>query len=459
MKKTIFIVISSQYYFKYITLKSFRHLEKKYKVYYLFNKKNLNHKNLKIKNKIFYSLDKHSSIYLMYFLNYLRFSNHKKCKTFKAVTDWYYPNYKALKQIFKQDKIKKSFYILYTKILFKKLIMSFLSLKFISNFMTNFFYKNISIEENLNKIFLKYKPDLVIYPTHSFEPEVLKIKKLSDHFKFKTFYIIDNWDNLTTKTYYKFKPNYIGVWGIQTKMHAVKIHKFKKENVFKIGNCRFDNYFNLKKENFRKHKQNYILFLSGNIRVDETYYLELLNKILRTNKKIFKDTKIIYRQHPQAKDLTKTKNLKHLENVIIDKTVYTDAKVPYFKNNFNLTKKNYVPLITNAKFITGCVTSIIIEGLIFDKSYLVIAFKKKFDEYFNAKMHYENHIHYKGLEKVDNIKFSLNEKKYEKMVIQMFKKQTNVKNYLNKKGQLNYFYHKDKLPYSKKIQEIVQKII
>ena len=84
MKKNIFVVISSQYYFKYLTNKSFKELEKKYKVYYLFNEKNITKKNFKIKNKIFYKLNQKSSVWTLYFLHLLRMSNHKKCKTFKA---------------------------------------------------------------------------------------------------------------------------------------------------------------------------------------------------------------------------------------------------------------------------------------------------------------------------------------------------------------------------------------
>ena len=49
-------------------------------------------------------------------------------------------------------------------------------MKFLSNFMGNLFYKNINTEKNLEKIFSKYKPDLLIYPTHSWEPEVIKLK-------------------------------------------------------------------------------------------------------------------------------------------------------------------------------------------------------------------------------------------------------------------------------------------
>ena len=374
MKKTIFVVISSRYYFKYITNKSFKQLEKKNKVYYLFKEKNFDNTNLKIKNKIYYRLDKKSSVWTNHFLKYLRFSNNKRCKTFVAMGDWHFPTYEGLKQIFKQENIKKSFIISYLKVVLKKSIMRLLSNKKISKFVTNYFYKKIYIEKNLIKIFSKHKPDLVIYPTHSKEAEVIKLKKLSDLYKFKTFYIIDNWDNLSTGTYYKYKPDFIGVWGKQTKMHAIKIHNFKKENVFLVGNCRFDNYFKLKKENFKKFNQNYILFIACKIRVDEIYYLEFLNRIIRENKKLFGNTKIIYRLHPQDKNISVIKSLGNLENVVIDKTVFADNRVPYFKNDFNLLKKNYIPLMINAKFIVGCISSVVIEGLIFNKSYLSFSF-------------------------------------------------------------------------------------
>lgn len=458
MKKTIFVIISSRYYYKYITNKCFLQLERKYKVYYLFKDTNFFKKNLKVKNKIFYKLDEKSSVWTNYFLKYLRFSNDKKCKTFKAMGDWAFPTYSGLKQIFKQEKKKESFFISYLSVVFKKLIMRILSTKYLSDIFTDFFYKKILIEKNFNNIFSKYKPDLVIYPTHSKEPEVIKIKKLSDFHKFKTFYIIDNWDNLSTGTYYKYKPDFIGVWGKQTKMHAVKIHNFTKKNVFLIGNCRFDNYFRLKKENFVKNNKNYILFVAAKIRVDEIYYLKLLNRVLTENKKIFKNTKIVYRLHPQDKNLEILKNLRNLENVLIDKTVFSDNQIPYFKNDLNILKKNYIPLLINAKFIVGCISSVIIEGLIFNKSYLAIAFKKKNDEFYNPQWWFKNFIHLSGIENVNNVKLSFNEKQYEKMFVQMFKNSKLKKNYSKTKRQLDYFYHKDKLPYDKKILECVEKI-
>tara|TARA_B100001057_G_scaffold501091_1_gene620424 strand:+ start:1495 stop:2874 length:1380 start_codon:yes stop_codon:yes gene_type:complete len=459
MKKTVFIVISSPYYLKYLTNKSFIDLEKKYKVFYLFNQQKIKKKSFKIKNKIFYKLDKKSSIWISYFLHFLRILNHKKCKSFKATTEWYYPSYRALKQVFKQENIKKSFFISYLKISLKKSIMNFLSINFLSKFVINYFYKNMHIEDNLSQIFSKHKPDLVIYPTHSFEPEFLKLQKLSNIYKSKTFYIIDNWDNLTCSTYYEFKPNFIGVWGEQTKIQAVKIHNFNKQNVFLIGNCRLDNYFKFKKKKYEKFNQNYILFVSCKIRVDEIYYIELLNRIVRENKKIFKNTKIIYRLHPQDKNLEVIKKLDHLENVLIDQTVFSDKKVSYFKNDTNLIKKNFIPLVSNAKFLTGFVSSVLIESLILNKSYLVIAFKRKNEGFFNPERFYKKLVHYEGLEKIDNVKFSLREKQYEKMVIKMFQGQKKSLRYSKTLKQLDYFYHKNKIPYSRKILKLVNKLI
>ena len=39
----------------------------------------------------------------------------------------------------------------------------------------------------------------------------------------------------------------------------------------------------------------------------------------------------------------------------------------------------------NAKFITGCISSVSIEGLILNKSYLVIGFQKKINEFLDLQ--------------------------------------------------------------------------
>ena len=112
----------------------------------------------------------------------------------------------------------------------------------------------------------------------------------------------------------------------------------------------------------------------------------------------------------------------------------------------------------NAKFIIGCISTVIIEGLILDKSYLVIAFKNRFNEFFNPQWFFKNFVHYEGLEKLNKVNFSFNEKQYEKKVIKMFLEKKN-KNFIKARGQLNEFYYKSKFSYDKNIENIVKKIL
>ena len=41
----------------------------------------------------------------------------------------------------------------------------------------------------------------------------------------------------------------------------------------------------------------------------------------------------MYRLHPQDKNISVIKSLDSLENVVLDKSVFADNKVPYFKND------------------------------------------------------------------------------------------------------------------------------
>ena len=82
------------------------------------------------------------------------------------------------------------------------------------------------------------KPDLLILPSCSYDTELGTLYKGSKRINSKLLLLIDNWDNLSSKSTLIYKPNYLGVWGNQTKKHAIEIHDINKENIerkFKEG--------------------------------------------------------------------------------------------------------------------------------------------------------------------------------------------------------------------------------
>ena len=80
--------------------------------------------------------------------------------------------------------------------------------------------------------------------------------------KIKLNFIIDNWDNLSSKMIFFEKPEKIFVWGEQTKKHAQNIHSISSERIFKIGSARYENFFQSRDINLKNFfSYRYILFL------------------------------------------------------------------------------------------------------------------------------------------------------------------------------------------------------
>ena len=88
------------------------------------------------------------------------------------------------------------------------------------------------MNKSVTKYLKKLKPDLVIYPTNAFEPLVSEIPIICKKLDIKSYFLIDNWDNLSSKSILINHPDYISVWGKQTANHARKIQKYQKKSIF-----------------------------------------------------------------------------------------------------------------------------------------------------------------------------------------------------------------------------------
>ena len=155
-------------------------------------------------------------------------ANRKLSKTFKYQFRRWYPN---LQDFIKIEKVKKREYLnefsnlFYFKTLlkyfykpfFKRLIVIFFSNKFIFNFYKNLILSKLKLNSEISGIVDRLKPDLIIYTTHCFEPEAFMIPKIAKNVGAKTFFLVDNWDNISCKTVFFNKPDFLGVWGQQSK--------------------------------------------------------------------------------------------------------------------------------------------------------------------------------------------------------------------------------------------------
>ncbi len=462
MKKIIFF-LKDDYYYKYFNNNLIDNINKNNDVLVLTSEKNnskiLNQKKIKT---ITYKTNKKSDVWIMRAI-YIGLKNYKKnVINFKFAFDLRYPKINNYYRQFKSN-IK---FISLLKVFLKRNFFLLLSKSFLFSIFKFFFLNLVKPENNLLKIFKDFKPDLLIYPTHGAEPEFYKILLLCKNLKIKSLLIIDNWDNLTSHTFFYIKPNLLAVWGQQTKEHAIKYHNIEKNNIYTFGNPKFNNYLKLKNEKLdNPYNFKYILFIGSFVNWNEIDCLFKINEIVKINKL---NLKIIYRPHPSS-FLNKNKVIEHIKKnkdsaIVLDKIVEQNKN--YLSNNVtNLTDKSrlyiepvnyFESLIQNSELSIGTLSTITIEALIFRKKFMVIAYPKENHE-FNPENIYKYAEYAKGLEKIELIKITKHYNLLEKEFISFYNLKINQED-INISNQINYFYDSKNINTFKNLMNMISKI-
>ena len=289
--------------------------------------------------------------------------------------------------------------------------------------LVNFFFRKfVKINESFETKILSSNCNLLLIPTSGYSSEIYDVLNITKKHNIKANFLIDNWDNLSSKMIFFEQPNKIFVWGEQTKIHANKIHNIPNHKIVKIGSERYEKFFNDRNRKLHKNfEHNYILFLGSSWSWDEEYTLNKMNDIIEDNKNIFKNTKVVYRYHPFRQ--RKNKLDIRWRNIIID---------PQLVNLKNSGKKdwpdlNYYPsLIQNCEFAVGGFTTMLLEVTIFYKKFIGIGYddNKSLMNQKNALAHFE---HLKDLKKLSNLTICNNINNLEELMIDA-KKMSNKTN-------------------------------
>ncbi len=463
MNKKILIVLSTNEYVRnYIESGAFFDLEKDFNCFYLVsNKVDL---NLLKKNNINFTIyidDPDQSLMSYNFFITLMFRYRKKSSSFKfRINRLFFIRGNTDIEKFQtiiHDIIKFNFKSL------KILIFRFYKIVLSSN-IPFFFYKELFyIKHKLNNKLVEnvfiYNPSLILFPSSAYDPIGIDIALISKkNHQIKSFFLIDNWDNLSSKSILYDKPTYLGVWSKQSLKHAIEIQNFNKNAIFILGTPRFNHYFHDRNINLISHFNfKYILFVGTAVEFDEAGILISLDKLMEKHNNIFQSIKILYRPHPwrQGKDSILDMNLKH---VIIDPQLMESYSKSDVSSSVQPDLKYYSSLIKNCEFVIGGLTSMLIEALIFKKTYFALAYddKKNLTSQHNMFKHY---VHFKGIENISAIHLFENLENLEVEFLDFYN------TYLlrvidNVDDEREYFlYQHEKLNYSNLLNNAVKEIL
>lgn len=187
------------------------------------------------------------------------------------------------------------------------------------------FFKKKEISENydLLEIISKYSLNVIIHPTVLEGLFVYDLIEIGKKKKIPTIFLMNSWDNPSTKALMDGNPDKLFVWGEQTKKHAMDLLNIPEKNIIISGAAQMqlfkDDVLDSYKIKINIDKDYKLICYAGSSRgLDEITQLKLLEEYIE-HKKL--KIKILYKPHPWKSFENKNeKNFYDFEfkNIIMD---------------------------------------------------------------------------------------------------------------------------------------------
>jgi hypothetical protein len=262
------------------------------------------------------------------------------------------------------------------------------------------FLKYNLVNQSLASAILAIKPDLVILPSSAYASEDIDFSIICRNNSIKNFLLVDNWDNMSSKSILPILPDYVGVWGAQSREHAIKIQNFQPNQVFLIGSARFDAYFKFRNQKIESHyPYPYVLFVGTALYFDEIKALKVLDAEIAKNRNLYGNLKVVYRPHPWRQK-NEVFPFFEFESIILDLQMREGSSNQGVQRQPSL---DYYPsLLSNAKFVIGGMTSMMIESLIFRKKFLGLIYEEE-GSITSPHMVYSCYEHFNGVDQLKSV--------------------------------------------------------
>jgi hypothetical protein len=175
----------------------------------------------------------------------------------------------------------------------------------------------------------------------------------------KSVMIVDNWDNLSSKSMYSRSPSLVGVWGASMEQDAIHIQGFKAESVRIIGSSRVD----LAQNAQQSARKPYMLFCGSGWKFSDE-----LKLVTDLSEKIFEhypNLEIVYRPHPAYLDESTLEKYRVImtpyKNLNLDSNLFENYGVRNLYEQESLIHTEQI--IKNANLVLAAHSTMIVEAL------------------------------------------------------------------------------------------------
>jgi len=269
-----------------------------------------------------------------------------------------------------------------------------------------FMYWN-PIKENISS----YKLDYLLFSSSTFEFHQQSLIHLMKKNKVKTIMSIDNWDNISSKTILKIKPDYMTVLGPQAKRAAIDIQGMEEAKVLSIGTPRFDEYrvpISRSIETIQEVQGKKMLYLGSALPHAER---ALLYELMSKYKTFFNSNNIdiYYKAHPSAFERCQDLRVETIESIGVK--IYgsknLDSDLKNHKYLFENMNGKFKMMFNNFDYIIATPTTAALESLLCSRPTIIDATNDNIHNS-TAALSLLKYEHFKEFKEIKMLNFALN---------------------------------------------------
>lgn len=249
----------------------------------------------------------------------------------------------------------------------------------------------------------------VLFPSSAFEPGLVDLANIGKELQLPTLCLIDNWDNLTSKTVFWVKPDHLGVWGKQAVEQAQRVQGFSPAQVHPIGTPRFEGYFrnSLRNQEHAQYAFPYILFVGSAMPFDEIGALRAIECWLKKTNEVADEVMVVYRPHPwqQKRNVRSDFIQSEFSRVLLDNQIsdaFDQGVILSSRSSAFQPSLSYYPdLLQAASCVVGPLTTMLLEATLCLRPTIGLSY---FDgHHANTSKRYFSH--FDGMESVPGFSF------------------------------------------------------
>lgn len=231
----------------------------------------------------------------------------------------------------------------------------------------------------LEAVIARERPRLAIFIVTGVESTGYELIALSRRHGFRTLFLVNGWDNLSSKGVFGVLPDYLGLWGPQSLVDAVTIHGLPSHRGFLLGCARYEPYFRERRPGGSPFPFPYVLFAGSTTPYDELTPLRMLDETVA--REGLAPLRIVYRPHPWREkracdDLFDAGRFRHaLLDPQLEREYYANKRAGSESvASPTMPELDYYPrLLEHAAFVVSPMSSMTLEAALFDVPAIVLA--------------------------------------------------------------------------------------